>query len=194
MDARIFRWFNRLADHTVWAHGIARFFADYGVVLFAALLLVAYLDARRSGDQRGLAGAVWSGGAAMVALGIGQLIGGTIDRARPYTAIANVHTLVDRTTDFSFPSDHATMAGAVGVGLLLAARRWRWLALGAAVVMAVTRVYVGAHYLSDVIAGLALGGVVVVAGRYLVMPLLERVVTRLSTSKARRLVTALVQP
>ncbi len=47
--------------------------------------------------------------------GTGQLIGGAIDRARPYETLANVHLLVDKTKDFSFPSDHATAAGAVAV-------------------------------------------------------------------------------
>ncbi len=190
MDARIFRWINRLADHTAWAHSLARFFADYGVGLFALLLLAAYLDARRAGNHRALAGSVWAGGAALVALELAQIIGGAIDRARPYTTLANVHTLVDRSTDFSFPSDHATMAGAVGVGLLLVNRRWGVIAAVAAVAMAFTRVYVGAHYLSDVVAGLALGGVVAVVGHRLVVPLLERLVGRLVRSPARPLLIA----
>lgn len=51
--------------------------------------------------------------------GIGQLIGGALDRARPYEAMTGVHLLVDKTTDFSFPCEQATAAGAVAVGLLL---------------------------------------------------------------------------
>ena len=39
-----------------------------------------------------------------------------------------------------------------------------------AIVMALTRVYVGAHYPGDVIAGLALGGAVAAAGAVLVVP------------------------
>ena len=38
--------------------------------------------------------------------------------------MTNVHLLVDRTTDFSFPSDHATVAGAVAIVRLFANRRW----------------------------------------------------------------------
>jgi len=58
-----------------------------------------------------------------VALGLNQLIGGLIDRARPYETLTDVHLLVSRTTDFSFPSDHAVTVGAVAAGLLLAHRR-----------------------------------------------------------------------
>ena len=72
--------------------------------------------------------------------------------------------LADPTRDFSFPSDHAVMAGAVAAGLLLVSRRLGLLAVVAALVMAFARVYIAAHYPWDVIAGLGLGAAVVVLG------------------------------
>src|SRR5690606_6431006 len=57
----------------------------------------------------------------------------------------------------SFPSGHATTAGAVLVVASLVLPRWRWLFLLAAVAMAASRIVVGAHFPSDVIAGLAVG-------------------------------------
>jgi membrane-associated phospholipid phosphatase len=185
MDHSLFRWINRLANRTGWAHGFFTSYAKYGIVLFAALLVAAYLDGRQHDDLRAIAGSVWAAGAALVALGIGQLIGGAIDRARPYEAMTGVHLLVDKTTDFSFPSDHATAAGAVAVGLLLTSRRWGTVAAVLAIVMAFTRVYVGAHYPGDVIAGLALGGAVAAAGTVLVVPLLTRIAERLSRTRFR---------
>jgi undecaprenyl-diphosphatase len=183
MDNSLFRWINRLANHTGWAHGFFTNYAKYGIVLFAALLVVAYLDGRQHDDLGAVASSVWAAGAALVALGIGQLIGGAIDRARPYEAMTGVHLLVDKTTDFSFPSDHATAAGAVAVGLLLTNRRWRIVAAVLAIVMAFTRVYVGAHYPGDVLAGLALGGGVAAAGAVLVVPLLTRLAEHLSRTR-----------
>lgn len=96
MDGSLFRWINRLANRTGWAHGLFIADAKYGVVLFAGLLLVAYLDARHRRDLQAVAGSVWAGGAALIALGIGQITGGAIDRARPYEAMSGVHVL--RTT------------------------------------------------------------------------------------------------
>ena len=107
----------------------------------------------------------------------------------PTRTMTDVHVLVDRTTDFSFPSDHATVAGAVAVGLLLANRRWGIVAAFAALVMAFTRVYVGAHYPGDVVAGLALGGAVATAGHYLLVPTLTRLLQRLGPTALRPLVT-----
>jgi undecaprenyl-diphosphatase len=189
MDGSVFRGVNRLADRTGWAHPLFTAYARYGVVLFAVLLVVAYLDARRHNDLRAVTGSVWAGGAALIALGVGQLIGGTIDRARPYETMTGVHVLVDRTTDFSFPSDHATVVGAVAMGLLLANRRWGIVAAIAAVAMTFTRVYVGAHYPGDVIAGLALGAVVAAAGYFAVVPVLYRLTCRLTHTPLRPLQT-----
>src|SRR6478609_4980562 len=104
MDNSLFRTINRFADRTGWAHGAFKANAGYGIVPFAVLLLVAYLDGRHHADLTAVAGSDWAAHAAMVALGVGQLIGGAVDRARPYEAMTKVHVLVDKTTNFSFPS------------------------------------------------------------------------------------------
>ena len=189
MDGSILRWINRLADRTNWAHSLFKANAGYGIVLFAVLLLIAYVDGRQHADITAVAASVWAAAAALVALGVGQIIGGLVGRARPYETMANVHLLVDKTTDFSFPSDHATVAGAVAVGLLFTNRRWGIIASTLAILMAFTRVYVGAHYPSDVVAGLALGGLVAAAGSFVIVPLLRRIATWLTTTPLRPLVT-----
>ncbi|HEY0518335.1 MAG TPA: phosphatase PAP2 family protein [Ilumatobacteraceae bacterium] len=190
MDRSLFRWINRLADRTGWAHGLFKANATFGIVLFAGLLLAAYLDGRQHRDPRAVAASVWAAGAALVALGVGQFVGRAVDRARPYASLANVHVLVDKTSDFSFPSDHATVVGAVAVGLLFANRRWGIVASLLAVLMAFTRVYVGAHYPADVVAGLALGAIVATAGWFTVVPILDRVATWLTGTPLRPLVSA----
>src|SRR3954453_19650306 len=190
MDGSLFQAINRFAFRTGWAHGFMRFYANNGIVLFALLLLFGYLLARHRSDLDGVAGSLGACAATLVALGLGQIIGNIIDRARPYETLANVHLLVDKTTDFSFPSDHATVVGAVAVGLFFVDR---WLGLAAAIaaiLMAFTRVYVGAHYPGDVLAGLALGGTVAALGQIIVVPVLRRVLVHLSTSRFRWLVVS----
>jgi membrane-associated phospholipid phosphatase len=82
------------------------------------------------------------------------------------------------------------VAGAVAVGLFVIDRRWGVVALVAAVLMAVARVYCGAHYPGDVAAGLAIGGIVAAIGGYAVVPWLTKVVGRLTSTPARRVFTA----
>ena len=58
----------------------------------------------------------------------------------------------------SFPSGHATTAMALGVALALLFPRMRWVFLCLCFWIAVSRLFLGVHYPSDVIAGGMLGG------------------------------------
>lgn len=62
--------------------------------------------------------------------------------------------------DWSFPSNHATLAAAAAVALWSVSARLGVIATIGATAMAVSRVWVGAHYPHDIIAGLAVGGLV----------------------------------
>ena len=191
IDRNLYKAMNRLADHTTWAHGAVRLFAKDGIVVFAVLLLVSWWLGRISlSPIRTVGQAVWAGAGALLALAVNQPIGSAIGRSRPYDTIANMHLLVDKTKDFSFPSDHATIAGAVAAGLFLAHRRLGIAAIVAAFAMAFARVYVGAHYPGDVTAGLVLGSTVTVAFSRLGARILEPVLTAISKTTLRAVVTA----
>ena len=187
VDTDLYRSINAFARRTPWLHGLARAYAGPGIALFALALLAGYVAARREHDRRAVAGVVWAGGAALAALAVAQVIGGAVGRLRPYTAMAGMEVLVAHTTDVSFPSDHATVAGAVAMGLLLVHRRLGLAAVAAAVLMAATRVYVGAHYPGDVLAGLALGAVVATVGHVVLVPWLTRAAALVGGTRAGRL-------
>jgi len=59
----------------------------------------------------------------------------------------------------SFPSGHATTCGAVAMFGAIVFPRWRWAIVVVAGLLASTRVIVGAHYPSDVVAGFLFGAV-----------------------------------
>jgi len=75
---------------------------------------------------------------------------------RPFMA-HHVFLLVNAAHDSSFPSDHATAAFSVAMTALLWRMPGRRFVLLGALLIAVARVYVGAHYPADVIAGAILG-------------------------------------
>jgi undecaprenyl-diphosphatase len=163
LDDRVFFAINSLAAHTTWLHAPVELYANYGVALFAVLLAVALLRARVR-SSRELAATVWAGLGTLLALAVNQPLGHLVHEARPYATHPHVLLLAHRSSDFSFPSDHAVMAGAVAAGLLIAWRRTGVLAVVLAVLMAFARVYIAAHYPWDVVAGLLVGAVVVAVG------------------------------
>ena len=186
-------WFstvNDVARHTPWLHGPARLFAEYGVVVFAGLLLVSWLLARRDGDLGRVAAALWAPVGVLVAVGVNQFLVAAVAEERPYTALPGSLVLVSRSSDYSFPSDHAVMAGAAAVGVLLVHRRLGLLTVVLALLMAATRVYVGAHFPLDVAAGLAVGALVALVAYLAVRPLASRVVVLLARTPVRPLLTA----
>jgi undecaprenyl-diphosphatase len=79
------------------------------------------------------------------------------DRSRPPGSLIS-------TSGASFPSGHAIAAAVTALGLVIALvppgsgrRRWVVLATGFAVLMALSRIYLRAHWLSDAVAGSLLG-------------------------------------
>ena len=186
-------WFldvNHAARSTPWLHEPALAYASYGVVLFAVLLLGGWWAARRRRDAGAVAAALWAPVGMLLAVALNQPLGAAVAERRPYDVLPRVLVLASRTTDFSFPSDHALMAGAVAAGLLVVDRRLGLVALVAAVAMALARVYVGAHYPGDVLAGLALGAVVTLLGLLLVRHPLRLLVDRLAGTRLRVLLLA----
>lgn len=176
-----FREVNHLARVTPWLHTPARLYAEYGVAVFAGLLLLSWWLARRDGDLARVAAALWAPVGALVALGINQLLVAAIAEPRPYSVLPHALVLVSRSSDYAFPSDHAVMAGAVAAGVLLARRRLGLVVTALAVLMAATRVYVGAHFPLDVVAGLLVGALVALVSYAVARPAVLALVQRLAT-------------
>ena len=118
----------------------------FGVFVVPVVIAVVLLVCRRPW------GALYFIVASIVSAGVVQLLKNLFGRARPEDIL--VHS------DFgSFPSGHvanaATIAVAIGVIVPIV---WVWIA-GAAytLLMAVSRTYLGAHWLSDTLGGLLVG-------------------------------------
>jgi undecaprenyl-diphosphatase len=118
----------------------------------------------------------------LLGLGVNQIIILFFQRVRPYDA-GITHLMIDRSVDASFPSDHATACFAIAVTLLLQGLKWRGIAAAiAALLISLSRVYVGTHYVTDL-----LGGVVVAVVAATVVHALYR-----EGTKVDRLVTAIL--
>lgn len=152
---------------------LADFFTQLGLggwylIPSALLLVAANLTDWRSLSRRSLMLAYNWTCLAFLVLGAVGLSGLTVNvlkyaigRARPLYfgdfGVLALHPFAFDARFAGFPSGHATTMGAVfGVALLLFPRRW-YIALAITACIASTRVFVGAHYPSDTIAGFGLG-------------------------------------
>ena len=123
--------------------GSAKFILPFNILVFVVLMM-------RPDRRRATFWLMATGGAALLNLLAKQVF----SRVRPDLWIS----LLPETT-FSFPSGHAMQSMAVGVALTALAwhGRWRWPTLAATLTFAVlvgfSRVYLGVHYPSDILAG-----------------------------------------
>jgi undecaprenyl-diphosphatase len=185
---------NDFARDTSWLHGTMVWFATYGIVLLAVALVVGWWLGRREASARRVAIAVWGALGALLALVIAQPISHAVDEKRPFVAIPSALTLIHHGTDAGFPSDHASAAGAVAAALLFVSLRLGLVTLLISLLLAFSRVYVGVHYPKDVLAGLALGAVVVCIGVVVLVPLMARIVEWLERTPLRPLVASGARP
>ncbi|WP_093800213.1 phosphatase PAP2 family protein [Streptomyces sp. Wb2n-11] len=181
------------ADAPGWFDRVMEFVGEYGTMLGIVLLgLWCWWSVRRREDAvTSVAGLVWAPLAAGIALLINIPIRGFVERPRPFNDHKGLEVLIAGKTDYSFVSDHATLAMAIAVGIFVANRKFGFAAIGLAVVAGFCRVYMGVHYPTDVIGGFALGTAVALLLAPVAMALLTPLVGAIARSeKAGRLVRA----
>ena len=86
------------------------------------------------------------------------LLKNLVARPRPFDLYPVIQPLVERPHDFSFPSGHTCVSFAASlVYLRMLPRPWGAASVVLAAVIALSRLYVGVHYPSDVLGGFLVG-------------------------------------
>ncbi len=151
---------------------IVTLLAEGGIIPIAiSVLLMCFKKTRKNGFKMALA------------LSLGLIIGNLclkplVARIRPYEAIEGVRLLVSTKSDFSFPSGH-TLASFECAGVVaLNYRKYAFVSILLACVVAFSRIYIGVHYPTDVLAGALMGTLFAYAGHTAV----ERVIGQKQSS------------
>jgi diacylglycerol kinase family enzyme/membrane-associated phospholipid phosphatase len=135
---------------------------DHGVLWYAAAVALALLGHRRAA-LRGLASML------VAALLSDVVVKRFFDGPRPLFAdVPDLRRLRAYPTNPSFPSGHAASAAAFATGVALESPRAGLLVGPVAAAIAHSRMHVGAHWLSDVVGGVAIGAGVALLGRVVV--------------------------
>lgn len=194
LDRHLYLDVNSVSAHSRWAHGFMAAYALWGgLTALAVIVILAWLWARRAGWLTDVVTVVLAGLSGVIALGINHFVSQAVARVRPCRALAPSHHLtviLACAHDYSFPSDHAIIAGAIATGLTIFSRRVGLLAWIIALSLAFARVYAGVHYPGDVLVGLVLGAAIAVVVWGLLRRPAQIVVEWVAASPLRPLVAA----
>ena len=110
-----------------------------------------------------------------------------VARPRPYTdpKFMDFWEFVGKSTesDLSFPSGHTTAITAFMTAMFITCnKKWSWVGFIGVILMGVSRIYLIAHYTTDVIAGLLVGALSGVAS-YFITKLIYKIIERNKENK-----------
>lgn len=134
---RYFAAISRLGDGVAW------------YVLMAALVVVDGID--------GVVASAHLAATGVIALALYKLLKRWTRRPRPFAADARIRAWVAPLDEFSFPSGHTLHAVAFTVVALAHYPMLSWLLIPFTASVALSRVVLGLHYPSDVLAATAIG-------------------------------------
>ena len=126
---------------------------DNGMVwCVLAAILLAWPKKRR-------AGLICASALLMSLLFTNTILKNLVARPRPYEVFTWLAPLVPALSDFSFPSGHASASFAAATAVILSGLDKKWVipSLVLAILISFSRIYVGMHYPTDVLAGAFIG-------------------------------------
>lgn len=172
LDEGVLRWIAQYVRMD-WLDPLVKFYTNLGngglCFIALALLLLVFRQTRKGGATALTAMAL---GAVVTNLTIKPLI----TRPRPWVVMEDFVCLVTSSDPHSFPSGHTTAAFAFGVALFLTVKpKWaKAAALTAAALMGLSRLYVGVHFPTDVLAGAVIGTCCGILASWLVRQVSQR--------------------
>lgn len=179
LDITATQWINNLSGHIHAFDILMTWSSKIGIEVLVFLTAIQWWNSKNRDKNRHTL--LSAGFSFLLALLINQVILLFIQRARPYDAGVS-HLIVPPSTDFSFPSDHATASFAIATSFLLsrAPARGTFFLL-AALLITFSRVYIGTHYLTDVLGGALTGmvGALLINRFYLEKSVLNQTLTKI---------------
>jgi undecaprenyl-diphosphatase len=175
VDWRIYKAIYDVSLHHHWIGSLFHAIEAASIPFMVVATGVLWFLSRPGGDRHWKLATANGFAAAAVAYVANFVIHSAWDRPRPYESHVIRHPW-SVSTDASFPSDHASISLAIAFAVLAVDLTAGSVLLVAAILIAVGRVLIGAHYPGDVLASLAVALVAAFVVVRLARPLVDRVV------------------
>ena len=188
MDWRIFK---AIYDVSLHHHWVGTLFSDIekaSIPVMVVITAALWFLSRPGGDRKWKLACGSGFAAAALSYVAAFAIHHAYDRPRPYESHQISHPW-SNTTDATFPSDHTTVSFAIAFAILAFDPIAGAIFVLIAAIIAVGRLFIGAHYPSDVLAGLVVGAIAAAV----VVRLLPRFVSWV-VSQVERVSDPLVRP
>jgi undecaprenyl-diphosphatase len=156
VDWRIYHGIYGVSLHHHWVGSLFNGIEKASIPFMVIVTVLLWVFSRPGGERKWKLASASALGAAALALLVNQVIHAIWDRPRPYEDHLISHPW-SSATDASFPSDHASASIAIAVAVFMFDRLVGGLFLVAAALIAIGRVFIGAHYPADVVASLVVG-------------------------------------
>ncbi len=158
LDETLFHSINGVAGRSSLLDWVMVELAKPGNLLYPVLLAAAYWF--WTNRRECLIGSVVLAGVIGTADALGTQLKGLVQRPRPCVTLSDVHQLLGCGGAFSFPSNHAANTAAAAAFFHILYPRSGWFSWPLVLAIGLSRVYIGAHYLTDVLGGWVVGGLI----------------------------------
>lgn len=158
MDVDVFYAINGLAGKWEWVdHAMVLVGSPKSYVIPGVLALAYWVWMNR---WEALIGTPMAGGLVGIADCIGAQVKHLTARPRPCQILDNVHEVTACGGLFSFPSNHSVNTAVLASFFQVLYPKTGWVGWPIVVIVGVARVYVGGHYVTDVVGGWTIGGLI----------------------------------
>ncbi|MGN5455797.1 MAG: undecaprenyl-diphosphatase [Candidatus Kurthia intestinigallinarum] len=161
MNDVIFQWINTWAGKNPVLDFSMVFLSTSLPIIAVVLMLWLWFIPNKTMRKHRQHTAIYATCATAISLLLNIVIHTLYYHPRPFVT-HHVHQLVAHTIDSSFVSDHAIVAFSIALIFVLRKEAGRWLIFIWAVLVGISRIYVGVHYPLDIIGAFGVASVVAI--------------------------------